>query len=108
MILTLVQLDLQTLGHEIGGKNEEEEIERIRPAFPVCLVCTNSIYSILQQLPEQVRASKKLSHVMICLFLPRPLVSERTVHPRPPTFPSWLECEHRNICQFSAHSSKNY
>jgi hypothetical protein len=25
MKLTLVWLDLQTLGHEIGGKNEEEE-----------------------------------------------------------------------------------
>jgi hypothetical protein len=29
MKLTLVQLDLQTLGHEIGGKYEEEEIDQI-------------------------------------------------------------------------------
>jgi hypothetical protein len=28
MKLTLVRLDLQTLGHEIGGKNEEE-IDRV-------------------------------------------------------------------------------
>jgi hypothetical protein len=29
MKLTLDQLDLQTLGHEIGGKNEEEEIDQV-------------------------------------------------------------------------------
>jgi hypothetical protein len=29
MKLTLVWLDLQTLGHEIGGKNEEEEIDQV-------------------------------------------------------------------------------
>jgi hypothetical protein len=29
MKLALVWLDLQTLGHEIGGKNEEEEIDLV-------------------------------------------------------------------------------
>jgi hypothetical protein len=29
MKLTLNRLDLQTLGHEIGGKNEEEEIDKV-------------------------------------------------------------------------------
>ena len=32
---------------------------------------------------------KKLSHIMMCPFPSRPLVSKRTM--RPPTFPSWLE-----------------
>jgi hypothetical protein len=29
MKLTLVWLDLQSLEHEIGGKNEEEEIDQV-------------------------------------------------------------------------------
>jgi hypothetical protein len=29
MKLTLVQLDLQTLGHDIEEKNEKEEIDRV-------------------------------------------------------------------------------
>jgi hypothetical protein len=29
MKFMLIRLDLQTLGHEIRGKNEEEEIDRV-------------------------------------------------------------------------------